>query len=75
MTTSKNNNYLKFPHRASKDGSVSLALKFLSTDRGRNIIQYAAGAVTVGVSVVFLLKETYFIENYLDRFHAYFKYV
>lgn len=75
MTTSKNNNYLQFPHRASNDGPMSRALKFLLTDRGRGYIQYAAGAVTLSVSVGLLLKETYFLEQFLNRFQVYYKYV
>lgn len=71
MSTSKNNNYLKFPHKASTDGPVSKALKFLLTDRGRRIIHYAAGAATLGVTIGILSKETYFLENILNRYQVY----
>lgn len=71
MSTSNSENYLKFPHTESKDGPVSNALKFLLTDRGRSIIHYAVGAVTFGVTVGFLVKETYFLERFMNRFRIY----
>lgn len=74
MSSTINNNYLKFPHRASNDGPVTKSLKFLLTDRGRGIVYYTVGAAIVGVSVAFLLKETYFLEKVLNHFQVY-KYV
>lgn len=71
MSTINNNNYLKFPHKTSKDGPVSKALKFLLTDRGRSVIYYATGAVTLGVTTALLCKETFFIEQYLNLFQVY----
>lgn len=73
MSTTNNNgfSYLKFPSRASNEGNISKALKFLLTDRGRGIVRYTIGTATLGLSAAIFLKETYFIENYLDIIRTY----
>lgn len=71
MSTIDNKSYLKFPGRSSYEGNVSKTLKFLLTDRGRGIVRYTVGTVTLGLSAALFLKETYFIENYLDIIRAY----
>lgn len=63
--------YLKFPRKDSNEGCVSKSLKFLLTARGRGIVRYTVGTVTLGLSAALFLKETYFIEKYLDIIRAY----
>lgn len=70
-TTNNSFSYLKFPSRNSNAGNISRALKFLITVPGRGIVRYTIGTVTLGLSAALFLKETYFIENYLDIIRSY----
>lgn len=71
MSANNNESYLKFPHRGSNEGNVSKACKFLLTNRGRGVVRFAVGTVTFSLSAALFLKETYFIENYIDIIRFY----
>lgn len=64
-------NLLKFPHKPSTEGRSLKFLNFLLTQRGRAAMQKVVGAILIGVPTIVLLRDTYFIEDYINLIRIY----